>query len=329
MKKRKFKSFIALQLDEFVLYQLSSGIWIKGPDYNLFNFDAFLYREYRNGTVLTEEMLKWCKCRVSEKLSTCYKRTHAVWDFVEFSNSKGWSDLCVERIKKWEPCTYEPHFFTKEELKTFFNECDKYFANLRRHQGKKACQLLSLEVPVYFRLLYSSGLRTCEARWLKRSDVDFDTGVVKVEKSKGGHQHRIVLHPTMLELMRKYDAAIDKIMPERIYLFPDQHGNCYSDKLSNYYFRKIWPKVSNERARAYDLRSNYAVMNISSWDLHGYEFSNKLMFLSRSMGHVNINSTYHYFHVTPMLTEKLKSLTNDGFSEMTPTPNEYCYEEES
>lgn len=214
-------------------------------------------------------------------------------------------------------------------MKTFFNECDKYFANLRRHQGKKACQLLSLEVPVYFRLLYSSGLRTCEARWLKRSDVDFDTGVVKVEKSKGGHQHRIVLHPTMLELMRKYDAAIDKIMPERIYLFPDQHGNCYSDKLSNYYFRKIWPKVSNERARAYDLRSNYAVMNISSWDLHGYEFSNKLMFLSRSMGHVNINSTYHYFHVTPMLTEKLKSLTNDGFSEMTPTPNEYCYEEES
>ena len=78
MKKRKFKSFIALQLDEFVLYQLSSGIWIKGPDYNLFNFDAFLYREYRNGTVLTEEMLKWCKCRVSEKLSTCYKRTHGI-----------------------------------------------------------------------------------------------------------------------------------------------------------------------------------------------------------------------------------------------------------
>ena len=119
MKKRKFKSFIALQLDEFVLYQLSSGIWIKGPDYNLFNFDAFLYREYRNGTVLTEEMLKWCKCRVSEKLSTCYKRTHAVWDFVEFSNSKGWSHLCVARIRKWEPCTYEPHVFTKEELKTF------------------------------------------------------------------------------------------------------------------------------------------------------------------------------------------------------------------
>lgn len=63
-------------------------------------------------------------------------------------------------------------------------------------------------------------MRTCEARELKRVDVDFQTGVVNIEKSKGVDKHRVVLHESMLKLLCQYDQAIGKVFSERIYLFP-------------------------------------------------------------------------------------------------------------
>lgn len=322
MGKKKFRSFLADRLEEFVLSKYASGVWTRQPDNNLYNFDSFLAKEYPYDKVLTDKMLEWCKRRQTERESTCSKRTHAIWDFVEYSNRQGWSDLKIDRVVKWEPCTYVPHYFTKEELSLFFRECDSYAIYLREHQGTKDCQLISLEMPVYFRLLFSSGLRTCEARWLKRGEIDFSTGVVEIKKSKGGHQHRIVLHPTMLELLRKYDETMEKIMPGRIHLFPNKKDMPHRDYPPARFFNKVWEKVSSERARPYDFRSNYAVTNISKWDNHGYEFSGKLMFLSRSMGHVNIGSTYHYFHVTPMLNDKLRARTSDNFSKLAPSVQE-------
>jgi hypothetical protein len=59
-------------------------------------------------------------------------------------------------------------------------------------------------------------------------------------------------------------------------------------------------------------------MNISKWENHGYELSGKLLFLSRSMGHSNIQSTYGYFHITPMLTDKLKRNTGENFNSLLP-----------
>ena len=41
-------------------------------------------------------------------------------------------------------------------------------------------RLRKITVPVFFRLLYSSGVRTCEARLYERKDVDLEQGVVSV-----------------------------------------------------------------------------------------------------------------------------------------------------
>ena len=44
-------------------------------------------------------------------------------------------------------------------------------------------------------------------------------------------------------------------------------------------------------ARAYDFRSHYAVVNINGWDHCGIEWMDKLLYLSRSMGHRYIQNT--------------------------------------
>jgi site-specific recombinase XerD len=64
--------------------------------------------------------------------------------------------------------------------------------------------------PAFFRLLYSSGIRTTEARLLEREDIDLSHGVINVRHSKGYDQHYIALHESMTSILLQYDAAAEK-----------------------------------------------------------------------------------------------------------------------
>lgn len=72
-----------------------------------------------------------------------------------------------------------------------------------------------MTLPVFFRLLYSSGMRTTEAILLERDDVNLENGVVSIKRGKGYDQHYAVLHDTMLDLMRTYDGRMDELVPNR------------------------------------------------------------------------------------------------------------------
>lgn len=102
---------------------------------------------------------------------------------------------------------YIPHPFTDEELVQFFGACDSIIP----YKNRPAFVLRKIQCPVFFRLLYSSGMRTTEARYLKCGDVDLGHGVINIRKSKGYDQHYVALHETMTDLLRKYDEAVSKL----------------------------------------------------------------------------------------------------------------------
>lgn len=315
--KRPFKSGLAPRLEEYSKYLEASGCLNHTYYENLHYFDNHVAEHFGNEAELTASMLDWCRPRESEKGNSCRVRTTVVRNFVNYARLRGWTDIMTWKNETNVPVTYIPHYFTDEDLRKFFRECDNYFIGHPRG-FQTSVRLNRLELPVYYRLLLSSGLRTCEARWLRRSDVDFETGVVNIRRSKGHHEHRIVLGDYALDMLARYDHAMERIMPGRTYLFPDKRDKCHSPSWGSYYFRIIWPRVSPEAAREYDLRSIYAVINISKWENHGFELSGKLLYLSRSMGHRDINSTFGYFHLTPMLADKLRGNTSGSFNELCP-----------
>jgi integrase len=318
--KRQFKSFLRPLFEEFILSRQAAGSWSKTYYENLHFFDNHINDNYPAAVTFTDEMTSWCNPRTTETGNSCRVRTTVVWNFIDYARKRKWigSGLESKRNLVNVPNNYVPHYFTHEELTSFFHECDNYYLDLSIRSTSLQSMLNRLELPVFFRLLLSSGMRTCEARWLKCQNVDFKTGVVEIEKSKGGDQHRVVLHESMLALLTKYDSAMSKLMPGREHFFPDKNGNTHNPAWESYHFRNIWYKSHTEVARAYDLRSQYAVTNITKWENHGYELSGKLLFLSRSMGHKSIQSTYGYFHLTPMLTDKLKRNTESGFNNISP-----------
>ena len=219
--------------------------------------------------------------------------------------------------------TYIPHAFKKDELEKFFRECDAVVS--RRPEAKY--RMKELVCPVFFRLLYSSGIRTTEARYLKREDVDLVHGVLNIRKSKGKGQHYAALHESMTQLLAEYDHAAEKLRPGREYFFETPNGGCYSRQWVTGMFQSLWEKANGtgSNAVAYALRHNYAVTNINSWPEDPFEFNARLHYLSKSMGHSCIESTLHYYSIVPRLADILREKTERGMDAILP---EVPYEEE-
>jgi integrase len=199
----------------------------------------------------------------------------------------GLTDVRAPEVIHTKNVKYIPHAFTSMELHNFFKACDSIDLKYNRLQSK----LRKLQCPVFFRLLYSSGIRTTEARFLRVQDVDLGHGVLDIRKSKGYDQHYVALHETMTELLQRYESAIQKIQANRTYFFETSKGTHFSRDWVEDNFTALWKSANGTTGNvvAYDLRHNYATENINSWENDPFAASENLHFLSKSMGIAGYN----------------------------------------
>jgi site-specific recombinase XerD len=306
---RDYISKIAPLMREFEQYQLASGRWSESYNSYLTIFDRHCAFKFSGSDMLTQEMIDtWCAQRDTEANNSCRSRIYAVVSFVRYLKKRGMTDADVPSIPRKEARAYIPHAFTEEELHNFFNACDR-IKSFSETEGQISQRMT---IPVFFRLLYSSGIRTNEARMLRKSDVDLNHGVLDIAYSKGHDQHFIVMHDSMSMLMREYDAAITKMYPGRLYFFPARGGKCHTKQWVSVNFKKLWEKSNSSHAVPYEFRHNYAIENINNWTDDGFEFNQKLHSLSKSMGHSVIESTKYYYSLVPRLADVLASHTDEG-----------------
>lgn len=294
----KTTSFLSNAIEGYVKYRKASGRDSHSYIKNVILFDHFCAREYPGQTELTQEIVdKWCRQRPSECTNSCVSRVYPVLDFIKYMNKRGMTKIALPKVPRSVPRTYMPHPFTHEELKRFFDACD----NIKPRRGMLAA-IQRMTLPVFFRLLYSSGIRTTEAILLERNDVNFGNGVVSIKRGKGYDQHYVVLHDTMLDLMHTYDREIAGLVPHRKMFFPTPDDKPHPPAWVTYHFRVLWQSCNSSRAIPYELRHNYAIENINSWTHQGFAVHDKLLALSKSMGHRKIESTLAYYSLTPALS---------------------------
>jgi len=310
----EFKSFLSEILDGYVAYRKASGRDSIGYLLNVRHFDCYCAREYPSAKTLSQTMVdQWCKKRDTETTNSCISRIYPVICFLRYAKARGLANVSIPVTPRATPRTYIPHAFTAEELQNFFYSCD----SINTKYGLIG-KIQKVTVPVFFRLLYSSGMRTTEARLLRRVDVNLENGVVNIRYSKGYNQHFVVLHDTMLDLMKKYDVAISKIIPDRTFFFPTRSNKGYPGSWVTRIFRKCWYESNNVGTTAYELRHHYAVENINGWIGQGLTTHIKLLSLSKSMGHSNVESTKYYYSLVPGLSEIIEDATSGMFNQIIP-----------
>lgn len=210
----EFVSGIAPLIKRFIAFRVASEHWnVTSYEVCMRLFDRYCHHRYPGESILTQQMVDgWCAKRDTESGKSCQTRAYPIIAFVKYLKSRGLTNVNPPKLPKKMRSTYVPHAFSEDELRRFFNGCDTLSGPLTKQN-----RIRNISIPVFFRLLYSSGVRTTEARLLRCEDVDLETGVLNIRLSKGYDQHFVVLHDSMLQLMREYDKAIADIFPERTY----------------------------------------------------------------------------------------------------------------
>lgn len=305
---REFTSFLAPLMQAYAAYQTASDRLSESWESTLRIFDKYCKKHYPEATILTQEMTDgWCRKRETESNNSCISRINPIISFIRYLRKRSMTNIVEPVVPRKERRTYIPHAFAETELKNFFAACDEIVIN----QNAKQQLSRQITVPVFFRLLYSSGIRTIEARMLRIDDVDLKQGVLNIRLSKGNAQHYVVLHDSMLKLMQQYDTAIRIHYPDRTYFFPSKTNSYHKRNWVQKNFRLMWDKYNSSHATAYELRHNYAIENINSWIDAGFGFDDKLLYLSKSMGHSSVESTKYYYSLVPALADILKARSDD------------------
>ena len=157
---RPFRSKLASQFEEFILNRKAARRWSGSYEDNLHFFDNYFAESYPDSKVLCNGMLDWCRERPTENGNACRYRITVVANFVRYANKRGWTDVMPPIVPSNCPCTYIPHAFTDDEIISLFKGIDAHVVKSQSLQNTMDRRLNALELPVYVRLLYSTGMRT-------------------------------------------------------------------------------------------------------------------------------------------------------------------------
>lgn len=308
-------------IQAFKDFRVASDRWNFVNDRLMLSFDRHCLERFPGVDGITQEMVdSWCVQRKTEIAVSFYCRTYIIAAMADYLNKRGVCRLSPPNlINPDRHRTYIPHAFTDEELTAFFNECDKEVMAAK----DQIVAVRRLAISVFFRLIFSTGMRTVETRLLKADNVDLANGVIDIKKSKGVDQHYVALHESTLKMLKSYDQVLQAVFPGRLYFFAYTVEKPFYREWVPHVFRQIWDKVNNEHAIPYDLRHNYAIRNINSWTDEVFGFSDRFLYLSKSMGHKQLESTKYYYSLIPAFADTLSSHSQPGFDDIVPEVTAY------
>lgn len=214
------KSVVSEMLEKYISYLKMLAPKICDTTHkNLIRFNNFCARTYPEANVLTDEIVSsWCDRRFSEKCKSRNTRVLPISQFLRYAVRHNWTKVSVPIfLPRGGNKPRIPHIFTEDELADFFN------ATILVHKPVNISdfdfKLRRMQIPVFFRLLLSTGMRTNEARLLDCEDIDLKNGIIDIKHTKGWAQHRVALHPSIWELLKRYDHTVKSYYRREKYFF--------------------------------------------------------------------------------------------------------------
>ena len=158
-------------------------------------------------------------------------------------------------------------------------------------------------------LLAATGMRSGEAIRLDRNDIDWGEGILSIRFTKFGKSRQLVLHPTTVDALRRYDGQRHTWCPrpQTPAFFISASGARLRHGNLNNAFRELVKRAGLEpesgvrRPRPHDLRHTFVVNTLVDWYRSGLDINSKMHLLSTYLGHTHPRHTYWYVSATPQL----------------------------
>lgn len=250
--------------------------------------DSLIVNKFPASNTLTKEICDvWiteCPCLHQ---NTLLRRITPVRQYAKYLIGTGTMAYIIPGKIPNKQIHYDAHIFIETELIAFFAVIDQC---PRSPFSPVRCYV----IPVFFRLLYTCGLRSSEARCLKVVNVDLDTGEIFIRETKGWESRIIYVSNDLLDLLGRYNTIIEKILPGCEAFFPNKEGHCYSNSTIDVWFHEFWdllPEAATSKGnspRVHDFRHSYCVYRLNQWVRENKDLNALYSYLSEFVGHQNL-----------------------------------------
>jgi integrase/recombinase XerD len=262
-------------------------------------FDKYIHTYHAQLETITKEAVhKWISYEVSRGYGGMYDRVSAVRMLALYMGNGAYI-LPTKAVPKRPQCV--PYILTDNELSRLFYQADNI--------GHNTNHSVKLMFPTMLRLQYTCGLRPTEIRLIKTKNINFDSGEILIEKTKGnkGHKERVVvMSDDMLNLCRRYNVIRSVINPQSNYFFVRSDGKPMPQSQLFNILRSCWSRANPDvdpiilpRLRPYDIRHRFATAVLQKWIDENKDLSSMLPYLRTYMGHEEFSSTAYYTHLLP------------------------------
>jgi integrase/recombinase XerD len=321
-----FTSIFTNEFSDLIALKKAQGCKYDAESKAFRRIDEFLVKEKLDKKQLTRELCeKWCRKRSYEAPRNWSHRVSNLRVFAKYLNDIGIEAYVPQKLMGKQQQRYNAHIYTDDELKGFFKILDNSVSL------PSECPYRAIVLPVFFRILYTSGLRTSELRLLKLCDMYENECYLVIHDGKN-HKDRIVpIHPELARRCSEIRKQIHVHSLEDEYFFMIRPGQPMT--LTNLYhnFRRILAKAgishTGKGPRIHDFRWNYSVNLLKRWVEEGWDLLNWLPYMKTMLGHETFEETAYYLKLTksmfPNLIMKLKTACPEMIEEVNHYDEEY------
>lgn len=309
-------SEISHMLVAYLKEKKMTGYRFESQEKYLKKFDLYYDRNGYSGIRLTRQMTDDFIYSIYERPSTHYAKERLLRDFAFFLIRNGYGEIYVPEIRSapQKQNLHVPYIFTEDEMARMFRVIDQWEDSFYTNR--------TLIDPVFFRLLYGTGMRVSEVLNLLLKDFNATEGTLTVYHAKNNKDRLVPLAPSLTQRIIELKEKIHLYSKDTDYLFPTIKGNRMDQSTVYRRFRDYLQRVgishTNAGPRVHDLRHNYAVKCLKYWVLAGEELTNMLPYLAAYMGHSDFRGTQYYLRLTADLYPDVIRRTEADFEDVIP-----------
>lgn len=202
--------------------------------------------------------------------------------------------------------TFKPYVFDRNHISSILQEADSigYLP-----QSPKA----QLIYPAMLRILCCCGLRSSEVRMLKLSDVDLNTGILYIRKSKNDASRYVPISESLKIYLSEYLQKMQFQLKD-IWMFPSPRGGYLSAGALGDMCKKLFKRAgiqvlaTGRYPRVHDFRHSYIIHTLDHMVKEmGMDIYTALPIIAAYVGHSGIRDTEYYIHLSPFHYEQITS----------------------
>jgi integrase len=296
----RFHSIFAERIASYVQLRRQLGLRFESQEAMLHSFDRYVHERDYQGP-LSEPLARHFATSAAGSTTTIPARRYlVVRHFAEYLAAY---DPSTPRLdpkaifnRRQQP---PPYIFTAAEIDELLRRATEI---PQRHP------VANLALRTMIGLAASTGLRPRELVGLDQADVDLETGILVIRRSKFDKDRLVPAHSSTLDVLRAYAAGREQ-MPGaagETAFFLSTRTRRYQINNLDYLFRQLVRRLDLHSPRGRlptfrSLRHTFAVRRLIAWYRAGVDVQALLPALATYMGHVHYTSTAYYLSATAEL----------------------------